>query len=46
MTPTISMRKTARDLHAALDQAQDEIDRGEGIPAANEVIAELRKRAR
>ena len=32
-------------LHAALDQAQDEIDRGEGIPA-NEVIAELRKRAR
>jgi hypothetical protein len=32
-------------LHAALDQAQDEIDRGEGIPAS-EVIAELRKRAR
>ena len=32
-------------LHAALDQAQDEIDRGEGIPASD-VIAELRKRAR
>jgi hypothetical protein len=32
-------------LHAALDQAQTEIDRGEGIPAT-EVIAELRKRAR
>lgn len=32
-------------LHAALDQAQAEIDRGEGIPA-REVIAELRKRAR
>ena len=31
-------------LHAALDQAQSEIDRGEGIPAS-EVIAELRKRA-
>jgi hypothetical protein len=32
-------------LHAALEQAQDEIDRGEGIPAS-EVIAELRKPAR
>ena len=32
-------------LHAALDQAQSEIDRGEGIPAS-EVIAGLRKRAR
>jgi hypothetical protein len=32
-------------LHAALEQAQDEIDRGEGIPAG-EVIAELRKPAR
>ena len=32
-------------LHAALDQAQNEIDRGEGIPAS-EVIAELHKRAR
>lgn len=32
-------------LHAALDQAQGEIDRGEGIPAS-EVIAGLRNRAR
>jgi hypothetical protein len=30
---------------AALDQAQNEIDRGEGMPAS-EVIAEFRKRAR
>jgi hypothetical protein len=32
-------------LHAALDEAQAEIDRGEGVPAS-EVIAELRNRAR
>jgi hypothetical protein len=32
-------------LHAALDEAQNEIDRWEGIPAS-EVITELRKRAR
>ena len=32
-------------LHAALEQAQDEMDRGEGIPAS-EVIAKLRERAR
>jgi hypothetical protein len=32
-------------LHVALEQAQDEIDRGEGIPA-EEVLAELRKRVR
>jgi hypothetical protein len=32
-------------LHVALEQAQDEIDRGEGIPA-EEVLAELRKRGR
>lgn len=32
-------------LHAALDQSQAEIDRGEGAPAS-EVIAELRNRGR
>jgi hypothetical protein len=32
-------------LHAALDESQAEIDRGEGVPAS-EVIAELRSRAR
>jgi hypothetical protein len=31
-------------LHAALDESQAEIDRGEGVPAG-EVIAELRSRA-
>ncbi len=30
-------------LHAALDESQAEIDRGEGVPA-REVIAELRNR--
>ena len=32
-------------LHAALDESQAEIDRGEGVPAS-EVIAELRNRGR
>ena len=32
-------------LHAALEQAQGEIERGEGIPA-RDVIAELQKRGR
>jgi hypothetical protein len=32
-------------LHAALDESQAEIDRGEGAPAS-EVIAELRNRGR
>lgn len=32
-------------LHAALDLAQAEIDRGEGVPASD-VIADLRKRGR
>jgi hypothetical protein len=32
-------------LHAALDESQAEIDRGEGVPAS-EVIAELRDRGR
>ena len=30
-------------LHAAIEQAQDELDRGEGIPAA-EFLADLRSR--
>jgi hypothetical protein len=32
-------------LHAALDESQAEIDRGEGVPAS-EVISELRNRGR
>jgi len=32
-------------LHAAIEQSQDEIDRGEGVPAA-QLIAELRARRR